>query len=114
MRISDWSSDVCSSDLRGVIPQERPDDAHDILGTYRIVSDQIDMKTLPADFEQFLSLLRRRHAAIMEARPDKSPGAFKTKANRAGQTVFVAPELVTGTLEKGFAFLQGQIGRAHV
>src|SRR3546814_16053876 len=78
MRISDWSSDVCSSDLRGVIPQERPDDAHDILGTYRIVSDQIDMKTLPADFEQFLSLLRRRHAAIMEARPDKSPGDRKS------------------------------------
>jgi hypothetical protein len=91
----------------GVIPPERPDDAHDILGTYRIVSDPVDMKTLPADFDEFLALLRRRHAAIMEARPDKSPGMFKTRVNRAGQTVFVAPDLVTGTLEKGFAFLQG-------
>ncbi len=91
----------------GVIPQERPDDAHDILGTYRIVSDPAEMQTLPSDFEDFLTLLRRRHTALMKARPDKNPGAFKTKINRAGNTVFVAPDLVTGTLEKGFAFLQG-------
>jgi len=91
----------------GVIPQERPDDAHDILGTYRIVSDTVEMQTLPSNFDEFLKLLRRRHARIMEARPDKGPGAFKTKENRAGQTVFVAPDLVTGTLEKGFDFLQG-------
>ncbi len=91
----------------GVIPQERPDDAHDILGTYRIVSDSAEMKTLPSDFEEFLALLRRRHAGIMAARPGKNPGAFKTKENRAGNTVFVSPDLVIGTLEQGFAFLQG-------
>lgn len=91
----------------GVIPQERPNDAHDILGTYRIVSDPTEMSTLPGDFHEFIALLRRRHAAFMEARPDKNRGAFKTKINRAGNTVFVAPELVTGTLEQGFAFLQG-------
>lgn len=91
----------------GVIPQQRPDDAHDILGTYRIVSDHADMKTMPSDFEDFLALLRRRHATIMGARLDRNPGIFKTKANRAGNTVFVAPDLVTGTIEKGFAFLQG-------
>ena len=91
----------------GVIPQQRPDDAHDILGTYRIVSDEANMKTLPSDFEGFLAFLRRRHAAIMTARLDKTPGVFKTKANRAGNTIFVTPDLVTGTLEKGFAFLEG-------
>lgn len=64
------------------------------------------MNTQPADFAQFLELLRRRHAAIMEGRPDKNPGAFKTKTNRAGETVFVAPDLVTGTLERGFEFMQ--------
>jgi Fic family protein len=90
----------------GVIPPQRPDDAHDILGTYRIVSDQPEMQTLASDFEEFLNLLRRRHATIMAARLDKDPGSFKTKANRAGNTVFVAPDLVTGTLEQGFAFLQ--------
>jgi Fic family protein len=48
--------------------------------------------------------LRRRHAAIMQARPDKNPGGFKTKVNQAGSTVFVAPDLVNGTLERGFEF----------
>ncbi len=90
----------------GVIPQQRPDDAHDILGTYRIVSDQADMKTPPSGCEDFLALLRHRHATIMGTRLDKNPGIFKTKANRAGNTVFVNPDLVTGTLEQGFAFLE--------
>ena len=42
----------------------------------------------------------------MEAREDKAPGVFKERENRAGNTVFVAPELVEGTLERGFDFLQ--------
>jgi hypothetical protein len=91
----------------GVIPPQRPDDAHDVLGTYRIVSDEAEMHTLAADFEEFLTLLRHRHATILAARLDKNPGSFKTKANRAGNTIFVSPELVTGTLEQGFAFLEG-------
>jgi len=93
--------------FEGVIPRERPQDAHDVLGTYRIVSDPAEMKTLPRDFEEFLALVRRRHATVMQARPDKSPGAFKSKVNRAGQTVFVEPDLMMGTLERGFEFLQG-------
>lgn len=80
----------------GVIPAERPEDAHDILGTFRIVSDQQAMKTLPTSFISFIDLLRARHAAVMEARPDKGPGEFKLKGNQAGSTVFVAPELVEG------------------
>ncbi|WP_333604805.1 Fic family protein [Novosphingobium sp.] len=90
----------------GVIPAERPEDAHDILGTFRIVSDQQAMKTRPTSFPSFLDLLRARHAAVMEARPDKGPGEFKLKGNQAGSTVFVAPELVEGTLDRGFEFLQ--------
>lgn len=93
--------------FRGVIPNERPNDAHDVLGTFRIVSDPHEMNFLPKTFDEFLARMRRRHAAVMEARPDKHPGTFKTKVNRAGETVFVEPDLVIGTLEKGFAFLQG-------
>ena len=92
--------------FEGVIPQERPADAHDVLGTFRIVSDLAHLKVLPSDFTGFRELLRRRHATVMEAREDKAPGAFKGRVNRAGNTVFVAPELVEGTLERGFAFLQ--------
>ena len=92
--------------FEGVIPQERPADAHDVLGTFRIVSDLGHLKELPSDFAGFRDLLRRRHATVMEARGDKAPDAFKDRVNRAGNTVFVAPELVEGTLDRGFAFLQ--------
>src|SRR3546814_3469105 len=123
MRISDWSSDVCSSDLdarstlaffeayfsnfiegtefeveeaaaivfRQAIPRERPADAHDILGTWRLVSDPIEMARTPADADELLDLLRRRHATLMVARSDKGPGTFKQEVNRAGQTAFVDP-----------------------
>jgi hypothetical protein len=88
----------------GAIPTERPEDAHDVLGTFRIVSDMQDMSILPASANELDALLRRRHATLMQARPDKRPGEFKTKVNQAGSTVFVAPELVNGTLERGFEF----------
>ena len=88
--------------FEGAIPTERPEDAHDVLGTFRIVSDAQDMATLPASSKEFEAILRRRHATIMQARPDKNPGGYKTKVNQAGATVFVAPDLVTGTLERGF------------
>jgi Fic family protein len=92
--------------FHGVIPEERPQDAHDILGTFRVVSDVQEMHRVPRTVDEFIDFLRRRHASLMAARPDTNPGSFKTKANQAGATVFVAPELVNGTLEKGFAFLQ--------
>ena len=92
--------------FEGIIPQERPADAHDVLGTFRVVSDLAHLKVLPSDFAGFRDLLRRRHATVMEARHDKAPGAFKDRVNRAGNTVFVAPDLVDGTLERGFDFLQ--------
>lgn len=84
------------------IPPDRPDDAHDVLGTYRLVADSVEMARTPASGDELLELLSRRHATIMEGRPDKAPGAFKTRANRAGSTVFVEPGLVRGTLLAGF------------
>ena len=91
--------------FKGVIPNERPADAHDILGTYRLVSDQREMKIRLKSMEDFIAILRRRHGVFMEQRPDKNPSQFKTRENRAGSTVFVAPDLVVGTLEQGFGFL---------
>jgi hypothetical protein len=92
--------------FEGAIPSERPEDAHDVLGTFRIVSDAGDMGTLPDSYKQFDALLRRRHALVMVARLDKNPGAYKLKSNQAGRTVFVDPGLVNGTLERGFEFYQ--------
>ena len=93
--------------FRGVIPNERPQDALDVLGTWRIVSDAREMTRTPADAAALDGLLKTRHAAIMASRPDMRPGAFKLTGNRAGSTEFVAPDLVAGTLEQGFAFHRG-------
>ena len=89
--------------FRGVIPNERPQDAHDVLGTCGMVSDAREMSRTPENADDLSRLLKARHAAIMESRPDKGPGTFKIMDNRAGSTVFVAPDLVAGTLEQGFA-----------
>jgi hypothetical protein len=86
----------------GEIPQARPADAHDILGTYQLVSDPAEMATVPGGGERVLQLLRSRHATIMQARPNNRPGQFKTVANRVGSRVFVAPEEVIGTLQAGW------------
>jgi fido (protein-threonine AMPylation protein) len=84
------------------IPNARPQDAHDILGTYQIVADKAEMTRTPETFVELERLLERRHAMIMDARPEKAPGRYKATANRAGATTFVAPDLVRGTLEQGF------------
>lgn len=89
--------------FRGVIPDERPQDAHDVLGTWRIVSSLEEMSRRPRDAKSLGQMLRRRHAAIMGGRPEMRPGEFKSSENRAGSTVFVSPDLVPGTLEQGFA-----------
>ena len=92
--------------FEGKIPLNRPEDAHDILGTYHLVSSKNEMFKVAKNFEEFIHLLKRRHAAIMEGRPANIPGEFKTQINRAGSTVFVQPELVIGTLKCGFELYQ--------
>lgn len=93
--------------FNNAIPADRPEDAHDVLGTYRIVSNYDEMSIIPDNFDHFITLLKKRHATFMELRPDKNPGEFKKKANVAGTTQFVAPDLVIGTLKKGFEIYQG-------
>ena len=92
--------------FKGKIPKNRPEDAHDILGTFTLVSDGEEMKRLPHNFESLLELLKERHASIMGGRADKLPGDFKKTSNRAGSAVFVAPDLVVGTLKHGFEIYQ--------
>ncbi len=60
------------------------------------------MAKIPKHFDDLLILLKQRHAIIMAKRPEKLPGKFKIEGNRAGSTLFVNPELVEGTLKKGF------------
>jgi hypothetical protein len=89
--------------FEGALPAERPEDAHDVAGTYRIVSDEKEMRRVPRDAEEFIGLLKSRHGIMLGGRPDALPGQLKQRSNRAGSTVFVEPDLVAGTLRAGFA-----------
>ncbi|MEZ4995435.1 MAG: Fic family protein [Saprospiraceae bacterium] len=88
--------------FEGIFIENRSGDTHDIKGTYEIVGNRFEMRRTPTSFEQLLELLRARHSVIMRGRPDKNPGSFKTRANRAGNTTFVEPALVRGTLMQAF------------
>lgn len=88
--------------FKNIIPALRPADAHDVLDTFRLVSSRQEMTTVPKTVEEFIALIKRRHAVIMSQRPDKRPGKFKDINNRVGARLFVPPKLVDGTLAKGF------------
>src|SRR3546814_19629829 len=127
MRISDWSSDVCSSDLeayfsnfiegtrfdvqeaRQIIETGRPmpardEDSHDVLGTYQIVGNRQELASIPKDADQLIEILRYRHRILLIARHSKNPGEFKDWHHRAGDTEFVDRPLVRGTFMRGVYF----------
>lgn len=90
--------------FEGKIPESRPQDAHDIGGTFELLVDPTEMGVSVAEFDEVEDLehvLQRRHHTIMRGRPDVLPGRFKAASNQAGNTLFVAPELVRGTLAEG-------------
>lgn len=88
--------------FRQKILAQRPEDAHDIIGTFSITGNSEEMNRIPDSFEEMIDLIKYRHHTLMKARLNKLPGEFKQEPNRAGETYFVAPELVKGTLLKGF------------
>lgn len=91
--------------LQGQPIAERPKDSHDILGVFRqALQPSWALQTL-ASGEPVLNQLRARHADQMQKRPEVGPGEFKVLANRAGNTEFVAPQLVRGTLVQGTQLL---------
>ena len=97
------------------MPPAREEDAHDVLGTFEVVNDAERRSERAADPPTFLELLRSRHAQMLSRRPQVNPGSFKSRANRAGGTSFVSPELVQGTLTEGWRYLEplpGGLSRA--
>lgn len=85
------------------IPMRR-EDSHDILGTYKLLSNRSEMQITPQTEDELIEILRYRHRIMLEGRPNCTPGMFKQRANQAGDTVFVAPDLVEGTLRYGFRY----------
>jgi hypothetical protein len=49
-----------------------------------------------------LEELQARHADLMSMRPEHSPGQWKLDVNIAGNTTFVLPDYVPGSLKAGF------------
>jgi hypothetical protein len=87
-------------DQERLIPN-RHADSHDVLGTYKIVSDPVEMSRLADNPAEFIDLMRIRHGVIMKGRPQIA-ATFKDQINRAGNTLFVAPHLVSGTIIEGW------------
>jgi hypothetical protein len=90
----------------GKIPADRPQDGHDVLGTYLQLVETVGRPPSATNFEEFKDEIRTRHRRLMESRPDVRPGQFKTIANRAGDTSFVTPDLLEGTLKEGHAMMR--------
>ena len=88
----------------GIPMKARENDSHDVLGTYKLVSDKNSLSLCPSTSEDFIRLLKYRHGILLKSRKDFLPGMFKEIQNQAGNTIFVEPELVDGTLRKGFEF----------
>jgi hypothetical protein len=96
--------------FQGRIPDRRPADAHDVLGTYRFVGDSGEMSRGLSAFQtsnETLERIRLCNAVILQGRPEVRPGSWKTEPNQAGESCFVTPELVEGTLIAGLERIRG-------
>ncbi len=88
------------------IPITRFEDAHGILGTFKVVSNGMLMSIRYKSFEYFLENLQQRPSIVMSWKKDNFPGEFKKIQNQAGSTIFVSLENVVGTLRQGFEIYQ--------
>ncbi len=83
----------------------RENDSHDIIATYNAVRESVARPVFPKDADAFLLQLKVWNGQVIFSRRAKRPGEFKTEPNRAGNTTFVDPPLVPGTLAKGFELI---------
>jgi len=92
--------------FKGIEIYQRHADSHDVLAHFYLSNDYSEMSKTPLNASEFLNILKERHAYLMKERPEKQPGEFKDKPNRAGNTYFVEPQNVIGTLTNGFEIYQ--------
>lgn len=90
----------------GVVPADRPEDAHDVINAFRAANDSRRNAAVPGSHDELIEIAKATNALVLEARPDKQPGEFKSRANQAGATLFVDPELVEGTLRVGWSYYE--------
>ena len=90
--------------FRGAVPQQRPQDAHDILGTYRLVADGYERRRVPASADELVHILKAQHGSMLAERPGIGPGEWKQRNNHVGGREFVQPHLVEGTLREAYRY----------
>lgn len=95
----DEAEDIISS---GKAAYGRHEDSHDILAHMEITADHNEMTRVPNSAAELIDILKVRHSILLAARRSKRPGQFKEIENRAGATLFVSPEILDGTLIRGF------------
>jgi len=88
--------------FKGIEISNRHADSHDVLSNFTLSNDYSEMNITPANPKELLDILQNRHAYLMKERENKRPGKFKEKPNKAGNTYFVAPADVIGTLSHGY------------
>jgi hypothetical protein len=101
--------------FEGKMIANRPEDSHDVLGTYQTITQRPFRSNPPRNEDEFLEWLKLTNYRVLSSRPEKNPGQWKEKLNQAGSTLFVHPELVQGTLREGFkriALLEDPFARA--
>jgi len=101
--------------FEGKMIEKRPEDSHDVLGTYQAITQQPFRSNPPSNEDEFLEWLKLTNHRVLSSRPEKNPGQWKEKLNQAGSTLFVHPELLQGTLREGFkrvALLEDPFARA--
>ena len=93
---------VNETDTAKALERNRPEDAHDILETYRLIVDNKISGKVATNPQRYIELIKIRHARMMASRADVSPGVFKERNNEVGSRVFVRPELVGETIVRGW------------
>lgn len=90
----------------GLVPETRPSDGRDVLSTYQLFTGPLLSSLTSLNETGALDLIRGVNARLMSGRPEMRPGEFKTHQNSAGDTVFVRPELVYGTILRGLEIIR--------
>jgi hypothetical protein len=93
---------VNETDGAANLEQNRPNDAHDVKETYRLIVDPNISAEVAKSQDDYMHLIIRRHARMMATRHDVQPSVFKSQNNEVGSRVFVKPELVRETLARGW------------
>lgn len=88
----------------GEAPATRHADGHDLIGTFKAIDEEL-VTSRPDKIDDRIERVQHHHSLIMSGRPDLHPGVFKTIQNVAGNTTFVAPALVEGTLRAGLGLV---------